>query len=153
MGLDLSLTPPPPPLTSFTGSRSRIPGSRIFAFLIRRQTERTTSIFGDRSSIAAYFVATFAPGGSTDTLLARVLIGNHFLNSPLCSCVSITLPASSQTRITASCERLRCCAYPIALLTAFGPAYHSRPNGSDRKLDQHREDLCADGLRKGAHFR
>src|SRR6266566_3555879 len=29
------------------------------------------------------------------------------LKSPLCSCVSITVPASSQTRITASCERLR----------------------------------------------
>ena len=153
MGLDLSVTPPPPPLASFTGSRSRIPGSRIFAFLIRRQTERTTSIFGDRSSIAAYFVATFAPGGSTDTLLARVLIGNHFLNSPLCSCVSITLPASSQTRITASCERLRCCAYPIALLTAFGRHTTADRMAAHRKLDQHREDLCADGLHKGAHFR
>jgi hypothetical protein len=32
----------------------------------------------------------------------------------LCSCVSITLPAASQTRITASCERLLCIAYPIA---------------------------------------
>ena len=27
------------------------------------------------------------------------------LNSPLCSCVSITLPAVSQTQITASCDR------------------------------------------------
>jgi hypothetical protein len=35
-------------------------------------------IFGDRSSIANYFVATFAPGGSTDTLLASALIGKHF---------------------------------------------------------------------------
>src|SRR5438093_12599002 len=71
MGLDLSVTPPPPPLTSFTGSKSRIPRSRILPFLTRCQTERTTLIFGDRSSIDNYFVSTFAPGGSTDTLLAR----------------------------------------------------------------------------------
>src|SRR5215831_18064206 len=32
--------------------------------------------------------------------------------------------------MTASCERLRCIAYPIALLIAFGSAYHCRPNGS-----------------------
>ena len=32
---------------------------------------------------------------------------HHSLKSPLCSCVWITLPASSQTRITASCERLQ----------------------------------------------
>src|SRR5262249_53179764 len=31
---------------------------------------------------------------------------HHSLNSPLWSCVSITLSAPSQTRITASCERL-----------------------------------------------
>ena len=31
----------------------------------------------------------------------------HSLNSPACSCVWITLPASSQTRITAPCKRLR----------------------------------------------
>ena len=30
---------------------------------------------------------------------------NGSLNSPVCSCVSITLPASSNTRMTASCER------------------------------------------------
>jgi len=54
LGLDWSLTPPPPPLTSFTGSRSRISKSRILAFLSRRQTERTTTIFGDRSSITNY---------------------------------------------------------------------------------------------------
>jgi hypothetical protein len=33
-----------------------------------------------------------------------------------CSCVSITLPASSEMRITASCERLKNFAYSIALL-------------------------------------
>src|SRR6266566_7461498 len=32
-------------------------------------------------------------------------------------------------RIMASCDRLRCLAYPIALLIAFGSPYHSRPNG------------------------
>src|SRR5437667_9804726 len=74
MGLDLSVTPPPPPLTSFTGSKSR-----ILPFLTRCQTERTTLIFGDRSSIDNYFVSTFAPGGSTDTLLARALIAKHSL--------------------------------------------------------------------------
>src|SRR5215470_5251214 len=31
----------------------------------------------------------------------------HSLKSRACSCVSITLPASSETRITASCERLK----------------------------------------------
>src|SRR6516162_8368395 len=51
----------------------------------------------------------------------------HPLKSPLCWCVSITLPAASQTRITASCERLLCVAQPIAL---SGVSYHSRPNGS-----------------------
>jgi hypothetical protein len=40
-------------------------------------------------------VATFALGCSTDTLLASVLIVYHSLNSPACSCVSITLPAAS----------------------------------------------------------
>jgi hypothetical protein len=35
-------------------------------------------IFGERSSIADYFVATFAPGGLTDTLLARALIVKAF---------------------------------------------------------------------------
>ncbi len=33
--------------------------------------------------------------------------------------------------ITASCERLRCIAYPIALLVAFGSPYHMRPKGSE----------------------
>jgi hypothetical protein len=33
-------------------------------------------------------------------------------------------------RMTASCERLRCLAYPIA----FVPAYHSRPNGSASEI-------------------
>jgi hypothetical protein len=28
-------------------------------------------------------------------------------------------------QMTASCDRLRCSAYPIAFATAFGPAYHS----------------------------
>src|SRR5262249_42559007 len=32
------------------------------------------------------------------------------LKSPVCSCVSITLPAASYTRITASCDRLLCTA-------------------------------------------
>ena len=91
MDLDLSVTRPPPPLTSFDGSKSRIPRSRILVFLSRRQTERTTRIFGDRSSIANYFVATFAPGGSTDTLLANALIAKHFFEIALCSCVLRTI--------------------------------------------------------------
>jgi hypothetical protein len=39
-------------------------------------------MFGDRSSIANYFVATFAPGGSTDTLLASAFIAKHFFELP-----------------------------------------------------------------------
>src|SRR5205814_2086822 len=35
------------------------------------------------------------------------ILATSCLKSPACSCVSITLPASSQTRITASCERLK----------------------------------------------
>jgi hypothetical protein len=49
---------------------------------------------------------------------------------PACSCVSITLPAPSQTRITALCERLKNLAKPIAFVIAFGSPYHRRPNGS-----------------------
>jgi hypothetical protein len=41
-----------------------------------------------------------------------------------------TLPSSSETRITASFDRLKNVAYPIALLIAFGSPYHRRPNGS-----------------------
>src|SRR4030095_15512893 len=40
MGLDLPVTPPPP-LTSFTGCKSR---TLMSAFLIRRQTDRITLI-------------------------------------------------------------------------------------------------------------
>ena len=79
-GLDLSVPPPPPPLTSFTGSRSR-----ILAFLIRRQTEWTTAIFGVCAFIANHFAAMFALGCSTDTLLAPALIAKHSLKSPLCA--------------------------------------------------------------------
>ncbi len=42
--LDLPSTPPPP-LTSFTGFRSRIMAS-FMSFLTRRQADRTTSMFG-----------------------------------------------------------------------------------------------------------
>src|SRR5207302_8152533 len=44
VGLDSPLTPPPP-LTSFTGLRSRIMASFRF-FLSRRQTDSTTWMFG-----------------------------------------------------------------------------------------------------------
>ena len=36
----------------------------------------------------------------------EMLTAHHSLKSPACSWVSITLPSESQTRITASCERL-----------------------------------------------
>lgn len=36
-------------------------------------------------------------------------------------------------------ERLKNFAYPIALLTAFGSAYHSLPNGTLPKLDRRRD--------------
>src|SRR5262249_37345459 len=62
--------------------------------------------------------------------------GNDYgsLKSPACTCVSTRLPASSQTRITASSYRLRCIAYPIALVTAFGSPHHRRPNGSASEI-------------------
>src|SRR6266550_3944769 len=44
VGLDSPVTPPPP-LTSFTGFRSRIMAS-FMSFLTRRQADRTTLIFG-----------------------------------------------------------------------------------------------------------
>jgi hypothetical protein len=31
-------------------------------------------------------------------------------------------------------DRLSCIAYPIALLTAFGPSYHRRPKGSASEI-------------------
>jgi len=44
--VDLDLpSKPPPPLTSFTGFRSRIMAS-FMSFLTRRQADRTTSMFG-----------------------------------------------------------------------------------------------------------
>ena len=74
--------------------------------------------------------------GNADGLEQPVKAGEryHSLKSPACSCVSITLPASSQTRITALCDRLKNFAYPIALLTAVGSAYHRRPNGSTSEI-------------------
>jgi hypothetical protein len=38
----------------------------------------------------------------------------HSLKIAACSCVSITLPVSSSTRIKASCEWLKKLAYPTA---------------------------------------
>src|SRR6266478_848795 len=69
MGLDLPVTPPPP-LTSFTGCRSRT----LMSFLIRRQTDRITLIFGGCVSMPNYFVATFAFGWPTDPVVANILI-------------------------------------------------------------------------------
>src|SRR5437773_12270889 len=69
MGLDLPVTPPPP-LTSFTGCRSRT----LMSFLIRRQADRITLIFWSCFSIANYFVATFAFGWPTDPVVANILI-------------------------------------------------------------------------------
>jgi hypothetical protein len=40
-------------------------------------------------------------------LLMQIATRNHSLKSPVCSCVSITFPASSYTRITASYDLLR----------------------------------------------
>jgi hypothetical protein len=77
VGLDSPVTPPP--LTSFTGFRSRISRSRILPFLSRRQTERITAIFGVWDSIANSFLATFTLGSSTDTLLASVFIAPPLL--------------------------------------------------------------------------
>src|SRR6267154_1214700 len=69
MGLDLPVTPPPP-LTSFTGCRSRT----LMSFLIRRQADRITLIFWACLSMPNYFVATFAFGWPTDPIVANILI-------------------------------------------------------------------------------
>ena len=69
------------------------------------------------------------------------------LKSPLCSCVSVALPDSSSTRITALCDRLRCLAYPIAFATALASPYHSRPNGSASEIRSAPVLIFA-----GAHF-
>src|SRR5437660_4231787 len=69
MGVKLPVTPPPP-LTSFTGCRSRT----LMSFLIRRQTDRITLIFGGCVSMPNYFVATFAFGWPTDPVVANILI-------------------------------------------------------------------------------
>src|SRR5260370_38098262 len=69
MGLDLPVTPPPP-LTSFTGCRSRT----LMSFLTRRQTDRITLIFLGCASMPNYFVAMFALGSLTDPAVANILI-------------------------------------------------------------------------------
>src|SRR5207247_8815331 len=61
MGLDSPVTPLPP-LTSFTGCRSRT----LISFLIRRQTDWIKLIFLGFVSMPNYFVATFALGCPTD---------------------------------------------------------------------------------------
>jgi len=51
------------------------------------------------------------------------------LKSPYCSCVLVTLPSSSNTRMIAWCERQRerYFAYATAQRTASGPAYQIGP--------------------------
>jgi len=44
------------------------------SFLIRRQTDRITLIFWGLLSMPNYFVATFALGWPTDSVLANILI-------------------------------------------------------------------------------
>ena len=44
------------------------------SFLIRRQTDRITLIFGGCVSMPNYFVATFAFGWPTDPVVANILI-------------------------------------------------------------------------------
>ena len=61
MGLDSPVTPLPP-LTSFTGLRSRT----LISFLIRRQTDWIKLIFWGFLSTLNCFVATFALGWPTD---------------------------------------------------------------------------------------
>jgi hypothetical protein len=56
------------------------------------------------------------------------------LKPTVCSRVCITLPASPNMRITASWERLKNVALLIALATARGSPYHSRPNGSASEI-------------------
>src|SRR5262249_1928796 len=53
----------------------------------------------------------------------------HFLKSPFDSCVRITAPKSSNTRMFAGCERERdrYFAYATALRTASGPPYQIGP--------------------------
>jgi len=71
-------------------------------FLIRRQTERITLMFGAWSSIANSFVATFALDVQL-TLLASVLIAKHSLKYSADSCLSITASdhhESAASRVT-----------------------------------------------------
>src|SRR5262249_54133183 len=91
--LDLPVTPPPP-LTSFSGRRSR---TWICPFFIRRQTDRIALILRSLfcASTTNYFVAALSLGWPTDPIITNILAGCHPLKSPACSRVSITLPASS----------------------------------------------------------
>ena len=52
------------------------------------------------------------------------------LKSPLCSCVSIRLPVPSETRIAASCDRLKNLTLPIAFSIAFDSPYHGNSGRS-----------------------
>ena len=83
--------------------------------------------------VAASALALFAGTGLVLAGLAEA--GVRGLNkSPACSCVSITLPASLNTRMTAACERRENFAYLIALQIAFGPGYHSGLNGNASEI-------------------
>jgi len=117
VGLDSPVTPPPP-LTSFTGFRSRIMAS-FMSFLTRRQADRTILMFGMcffmfkwppqlfRSS-----VLTTSPGRSKPKrcLIACVTwceqTAHYSLKSPAGSYLSITSPAALWTRIRSQCERV-----------------------------------------------
>jgi hypothetical protein len=40
----------------------------------------------------------------------------------------------------------------MALLIAFGPAYHSRPNAAHWKLDRRRDDRCTELIGQRGHI-
>ena len=84
VGLDSPLIPPPP-LTSFTGCRSRIMASLI-SFLRRRQTDRTTLMFGFRvfllkqsspNLFRGNVLATSPSGSKQKNSLHAVASNNH----------------------------------------------------------------------------
>src|SRR5215471_18869630 len=71
----------------------------------------------------------------------------HSLKSPLCPCVSITVPAAAKTQITASCERLLSCAYPIAFAAVSPPpdggyVGHNTAEGPHHGHQQHSPWCC-----------
>jgi len=69
----------------------------------------------------------FLAGEQCGSLMRKI---HGSLNSPACSCVSITLRVYHKREWQRDVIDCQCFAYPIAFLTSFASPYQSQPNGS-----------------------